>query len=57
MLDPYVYPGTNILRNVLGIQERQALDDAEADYISQFLRNIARTSGLRLSLTQQYSTI
>lgn len=33
MLDPYVYPGTNILRNVLGIQDRQMLDDAEADYV------------------------
>ncbi len=41
MLDPYVYPGTNILRNILGIQERQMLDDAEADYVSLRLRELA----------------
>lgn len=29
----------------------------ESPLTEQFLRNIARTSGLRLSLTQQYSTI
>lgn len=41
MLDPYVYPGTSILRNVLGIQEQQMLDDAEADYVSLRLRELA----------------
>ncbi len=41
MLDPYVYPGTNILKNVLGIQDRQMLDDAEADYVSLRLRELA----------------
>lgn len=41
MLDPYVYPGTNILRNVLDIQDRQMLDDAEADYVSLRLRELA----------------
>lgn len=41
MLDPYVYPGTNILRNILGIQDRQMLDDAEADYVSLRLRELA----------------
>lgn len=41
MLDPYVYPGTNILRNILGIQDRQTLDDAEADYVSLRLRELA----------------
>lgn len=40
MFDPYVYPGTNILRNVLGIQDRQMLDDAEADYVSLRLREL-----------------
>lgn len=40
MLDPYVYPGTNILKNVLGIQDRQMLDDAEADYVSLRLREL-----------------
>lgn len=42
MLDPYVYPGTNILRNVLGIQIQQRLDDAEADYVSLRLRELAQ---------------
>lgn len=41
MLDPYVYSGTNILKNVLGIQDRQTLDDAEADYVSLRLRDLA----------------
>ena len=41
MLDPYVYPGTNILKNVLGIQDQQMLDDAEADYVSLRLRELA----------------
>lgn len=41
MIDPYVYPGTNILRNVLDIQDRQTLDDAEADYVSLRLRELA----------------
>ena len=41
MLDPYVYPGTNILKNILGIQDRQMLDDAEADYVSLRLRELA----------------
>lgn len=41
MLDPYVYPETNILRNVLGIQDRQRLEDAEADYVSLRLRELA----------------
>lgn len=41
MLDSYTYPGTNVLRNVLGIQDRQMLDDAEADYVSLRLRELA----------------
>lgn len=41
MLDPYVYPGTDILRNVLGIQDRKRLDNAEADYVSLRLRELA----------------
>ena len=41
MLDPYVYPGTNILRNILDIHDRQMLDDAEADYVSLRLRELA----------------
>ncbi|MDE6853224.1 MAG: Fic family protein [Lachnospiraceae bacterium] len=41
MIDPYVYSGTNILKNVLGIQDRQILDNAEADYVSLRLRELA----------------
>ncbi len=41
MLDPYLYSGTDILKNVLGIQDKQMLDDAEADYVSLRLRELA----------------
>lgn len=41
MSDPYVYPGTNILKNILGIQDKKTLDDAEADYVSLRLRELA----------------
>ncbi|MCI8372070.1 MAG: hypothetical protein HFI75_06700 [Lachnospiraceae bacterium] len=41
MLDPYVYPGTDILKNILGLQDRKMLDDAEADYVSLRLRELA----------------
>lgn len=37
MLDPYIYPGTDILKNVLDIQDRQMLDDAEADYVTKWI--------------------
>ena len=43
MLDPYVYPGTDILKNVLDIQDKQTLDDAEADYVSLRLRELAES--------------
>ena len=43
MIDPYVYPGTDILKNVLNIKDRQGLDDAEADYVSLRLRELAET--------------
>ena len=41
MTDPYVYPGTDTLKNILGIQDRNRLDDAEADYVSLRLRELA----------------
>lgn len=41
MPDPYVYPGTDILKNILGIQDRKTLDNAEADYVSLRLRELA----------------
>lgn len=44
MIDPYVYPGTDILKNVLGIQNRQTLNDAEVDYVSLRLRELAENT-------------
>ncbi len=41
MIDPYVYPGTNILKNILGVKDRQILEGAEADYVSLRLRELA----------------
>lgn len=41
MTDPYVYPGTGTLKNLLGIQDKNRLDDAEADYVSLRLRELA----------------
>lgn len=41
MRDPYVYPGTDILKNVLDIHDKQTLDDAGADYVSLRLRELA----------------
>ena len=40
MIDPYVYYGTDILKNILDIRDRQKLDDAEADYVSLRLREL-----------------
>jgi len=31
--DPYVYPGTNVLKNALGIRDQKALDRLEADIV------------------------
>lgn len=41
MPDPYVYPGTDVLKNILGIRDRKKLDGAEADYVSLRLRELA----------------
>lgn len=41
MHDPYVYPGTNVLKNIPGIHDRNILDGAEADYVSLRLRELA----------------
>ncbi len=41
MPDPYVYPGTGVLRNVLGIHDQSMLDGAEANYVSLRLRELA----------------
>lgn len=41
MTDPYVYPRTDTLKNTLGILDKSLLDDAEADYVSLRLRELA----------------
>lgn len=41
MPDPYVYPGTDVLKNTLGIRDRKKLEGAEADYVSLRLRELA----------------
>ncbi len=41
MFDPYVYPGTDVLKNILNIKDKKTLDDAEADYVSLRLREVA----------------
>lgn len=40
MTDPYAYPETGTLKNILGIQDKNLLDDAEADYVSLRLREL-----------------
>lgn len=41
MIDPYIYPGTDILKNVLDIHDERMLEYAEADYVSLRLRELA----------------
>lgn len=41
MPDPYAYPGTDVLKNILDIRDRKKLDEAEADYVSLRLRELA----------------
>ena len=42
MIDPYVYPRTDTLKNIPGIQDKNLLDDAEADYVSLRLRELTK---------------
>lgn len=41
MTDPYLYPGTTVLKNILDIRTQETLDEAEADYVSLRLRELA----------------
>ena len=43
MLDPYVYPGTDVLKNVLGIKDRGKLGGAEAYYVALPPRELAES--------------
>ena len=36
MRDPYLYEGTQVLKNKLGIVSQVELDRAEADYVSEW---------------------
>ncbi len=52
MRDIYLYDDCPVLINKLGIKEQKLLDDAEADYVSYRLRELAihpLTGGLQLS--------
>lgn len=44
MPDPYVLPGTAILRNKFNLTMQQDMDDAEAKFVSLRLRELARNS-------------
>ncbi len=41
MPDIYLYEGTDVLKNLLGIRDRKLLDEAEADYVTYRLKEIA----------------
>ena len=41
MRDFYLYDGTDVLRNLLGIKDRKLLEEAEAGYVSFRLKEIA----------------
>ena len=41
MPDIYLYEGTDVLKNLLGIRDRKLLEEAEADYVTFRLKEIA----------------
>lgn len=41
MRDIYLYEGTDVLKNLLGIRDRKLLEEAEAGYVSYRLKEIA----------------
>ncbi len=41
MPDIYLYEGTDVLKNLLGIRDRKHLEEAEADYVTFRLKEIA----------------
>jgi fido (protein-threonine AMPylation protein) len=38
--DPYVYPGTNVLKNTYGIRDQKELDRVEADIVGAALHRL-----------------
>ena len=43
MRDAYLYEDCDVLKNLLGIKDQKLLDDAEADYVSMRLKEVAYT--------------
>lgn len=43
MGDIYLYEGTDVLKNLLNIRDKKKLDEAEADYVTYRLKEIAQT--------------
>jgi len=41
MRDPYLYEGTDVLKNRLNIRDKRLLDEAESDYIVFRLKEVA----------------
>ena len=41
MPDPYLYEGTDVLKNLLNIKDKKLLDEAEAGYVTYRLKEIA----------------
>lgn len=41
MRDPYLYEGTDVLKNRLNIRDKRLLDEAEFDYIVFRLKEVA----------------
>jgi cell filamentation protein len=41
-LDPYLYPGTNVLRNLADLHDQKSLDSFEADAVAASLVNLGR---------------
>ena len=41
MRDPYVYENSQVLKNKLNIRTQEELDDAEADFVSYRLKDLA----------------
>lgn len=41
MRDPYLYPDREVLRNLLGIMDSKRLQEAESDYVTLRLSEIA----------------
>ena len=41
MHDIYLYEGTDVLKNLLNIKDRELLDEAEADYVTYRLKEVA----------------